>query len=186
MLLARPESRLFKHLKSVERAISVLQDTCCFVDISGQQVNTTHGLAQALAEGRGEQALPVQLQPFDHILAPEGATVRGVQTAVAEGTAQVAVLYGAIGTACFSQMHQQLLDAAGGLLSQLLARPACWATFLQDITATCIAIREQGPGPTPDIAQHFWACMTLPISCDRGNHAHMICTVTGKGGRSEP
>ena len=83
------------------------------MDIGGQQVNTTEALAQALAEHRGRQASQVQLQPFDHILVPEGATVKAVQTAVEEGAGRVAVLYGAVGTACFARMHRQLLDAAG-------------------------------------------------------------------------
>ena len=105
--------RLLSLLTFWERPVCALQDTCCFVDIAGQQANTTQAVAQLLQQDAGSQAHQAQLQPFDHILVPEGATVKRVQAALEEGSARVAVLYGAVGTAAFAGMHQQLLDAAG-------------------------------------------------------------------------
>ena len=81
----------------------------------GRQVaNTTQQLADLLAAASTsrQQRSTLQLQPFDHILAPAGATAQAMQAQLEEGTARLAVLYGAIGTACFEQLHAHLLAVA--------------------------------------------------------------------------
>ena len=81
--------------------------------IAGEVVNTTEGLAALLGpSGGSKQRSRVHLQPFDHVLAPTDASVQKVEAQLEEGTAQLAVLYGAIGTACFEALHAQLLAAA--------------------------------------------------------------------------
>ena len=80
--------------------------------IGGQVVNTTQQLAAALSHRGSGQRSGAQLQPFDHVLAPAGETLQKTQAGLEEGTALAAVLYGAIGTPCFAQLHAQLLAAA--------------------------------------------------------------------------
>jgi hypothetical protein len=65
----------------------------------------------------------VHLQPFDHILAPSDATVQKVEAQLEEGTAQLAVVYGAIGTACFEALQAQLHAAVAEGVQAFAACP---------------------------------------------------------------
>lgn len=51
-----------------------------------------------------------QLQPFDHILAPAGATVETVNADLRQHRAAVMIVYGAIGTECFQRTHANALS----------------------------------------------------------------------------
>lgn len=89
------------------------QGTCCFVHTAGEVANTTEGVAALLRRAAGSKLRSgVHLQPFDHVLAPQDASVQKVAAQLEEGTARVAVLYGALGTPCFEALHAQLLAAA--------------------------------------------------------------------------
>ena len=132
------------------------QGTCCFVQVAGQVANTTQQLAALLAAGsasRQHHSL-VQLQPFDHILAPVGATARAVQALLQEGTARLALLYGAIGTACSEQLHAQLLAAAAE--GARLCHDACMVYW-----QPCRPAVEQAPAAGTVLASVIGNCPRL-------------------------
>ena len=58
-----------------------------------------------------QEELPkhAQLQPFDHILAPVGATVESVNADLRQHRAAAIIVYGAVGTECFRSAHANAL-----------------------------------------------------------------------------
>jgi hypothetical protein len=91
------------------------QGSCCLADVGGARASTPEELAQKLAEAsKGDYPVPTQaeLQPFDHVLTPVGASVASANAELWEHRAAAVVLYGAIGTECFRRMHAIILSAA--------------------------------------------------------------------------
>lgn len=91
------------------------QGSCCLADVGGARASTPEELAQKLAEAsKGDYPVPTQaeLQPFDHVLTPVGASVASANAELWEHRATAVVLYGAIGTECFRRMHAIILSAA--------------------------------------------------------------------------
>ncbi|BDA49281.1 UDP-glucose:glycoprotein glucosyltransferase 1 [Coccomyxa sp. Obi] len=93
-------------------AAGMPQGSCCFEEAWGDLWKASMNLPKGWEEQMDRMELPkhAQLQPFDHILAPVGATVEAVNADLRQDRAAAIIVYGAIGTECFRLTHANALE----------------------------------------------------------------------------
>lgn len=85
------------------------QGGCCWADVHGDIAPDVPALRSLLAKHTAQPHTPLPLPSFDHVY--PGTPVGAVNTQ----DAVVVVLYGALGSACFQLLHQEMVDQVTAL-----------------------------------------------------------------------
>ncbi len=92
-----------------------MQGVCNFVDTGKEPITSVEGLTQALGQLEGEEHIGsqgIQLYDTDHVIGPKGMTISTLQAHQKANRSAVAVLYGAVGTPGFKELHDTLVQSA--------------------------------------------------------------------------
>ena len=93
-----------------------VQGVCNFVDLGGERLTEAEALVAALRKLAGESLSGAehgsQLYEADHVIAPKGMTVSMLQAHQRANSTAVAILYGAVGSPGFKELHDTLMQSA--------------------------------------------------------------------------
>ena len=92
-----------------------MQGLCNFVDTGKEPITSVEGLTEALGKLEGEERIGsqgIQLYDTDHVIGPKGMTISTLQAHQKANRSAVAVLYGAVGTPGFKELHDTLVQSA--------------------------------------------------------------------------
>ena len=92
------------------------EGVCNFVEIGGEHLTDSEALVTALGK-LGVQSLSEtyqssQLFEADHVMAPKGMTISMLQAHQIANSTAVAILYGAVGSPGFKDLHDTLMQSA--------------------------------------------------------------------------
>ena len=124
-----------------------VQGLCNFVDLRGEHLTESEVLVTALRKLGGEslsEAYPgSQLYGADHVIAPKGMTVSMLQAHQRANSTAVAILYGAVGSPRFKELHDTLMQSVERGKRALHAQspqfvPVILATHSSDIVSSVL------------------------------------------------